>query len=291
MALRARTAIRCGQPAPPRHPLVARGAREPQQQIAMTGERRAESNEVAGAQLVERPQKVMLVAQPAIVFRDGGGAVTLRRRRCSGLGETERHNSGLHMAGRASGLGLTGGKCERCINATDGFRFETRAPARIDSEGRQPKHRGRINKEAHLRVASKYGRSRTRSGIAAFGLRLSLLAVLISLIAQTVAFGAHAARAADDARAASAALSKIVGAPVWVCAQDDGAPQAPAGCHESCPLCSLAQQTLALDAPEAPSTPAAPLALDRAQPPPQTDSRPATEPTGFALARGPPRSL
>jgi hypothetical protein len=123
------------------------------------------------------------------------------------------------------------------------------------------------------------------------GVRLSFLAVLISLIAQTVAFGAHAARAADDARAASFALSKIVGAPVWVCAQDDGSTPAPAGCHDSCPLCSLAQQTLALDAPEAPATPAAPLALYRAQPPPRADSRPASEPTGFALARGPPLSI
>jgi hypothetical protein len=71
-------AIRSDQSAPPRDPLVAPGVGEPQQQIAMTGERRAEANEVAAAQLVERPQKVMLVAQPAIVFRNDGGAVTIR---------------------------------------------------------------------------------------------------------------------------------------------------------------------------------------------------------------------
>ncbi len=142
-----------------------------------------------------------------------------------------------------------------------------------------------------MRVAGKNGRRLTRFGFAAVGVRLSLLAVLISLIAQTVAFGAHAARASDDARAASVALSKIIGAPVWVCAQDDGAPPAPSSCHDSCPLCSLAQQMLALDAPEAPATPAAPLSLYRAQPPPKTDPRRASEPTGLALARGPPLSI
>jgi hypothetical protein len=78
MASRARTAIRCGQPAPPRDPLVARGAREPQQQIAMTAKRRAEADEIAAPQLVERTQQMMLVAQPAFMFRDDGGAVAIR---------------------------------------------------------------------------------------------------------------------------------------------------------------------------------------------------------------------
>ena len=44
----------------------------------MTGERRAEADEIAAAQLVERPQQMMLVAQPAFVFRDYGGAVAIR---------------------------------------------------------------------------------------------------------------------------------------------------------------------------------------------------------------------
>jgi hypothetical protein len=39
-------AIQCDQSAPPRDPLAARGAREPQQQIAKTGERRAKADEV-----------------------------------------------------------------------------------------------------------------------------------------------------------------------------------------------------------------------------------------------------
>jgi hypothetical protein len=120
---------------------------------------------------------------------------------------------------------------------------------------------------------------------------LSLLAVLISLIAQTLAFGAHTARAADDARAASAALARIVGAPVWVCVQDDGAPQAPGACHDSCPLCRLADQAATLDAPQPPASLAPPPPLFRALPPPLADPLPACAPKGFALARGPPLSV
>ncbi len=71
MASRARTAIRCGQPAPPRDPLVARGAREPQQQIDMTGDRRADADEIAVAQLVERPQKMMHLASARFRAPDG----------------------------------------------------------------------------------------------------------------------------------------------------------------------------------------------------------------------------
>jgi hypothetical protein len=44
----------------------------------MTGERRAETDEVAAAQLVERAQQMMLVAKPACVFRDDGGAIAVR---------------------------------------------------------------------------------------------------------------------------------------------------------------------------------------------------------------------
>ncbi len=44
----------------------------------MTGERRAEADEIAAAQLVERAQQMMLVAKPACVFRDDGGAIAVR---------------------------------------------------------------------------------------------------------------------------------------------------------------------------------------------------------------------
>jgi len=100
-----------------------------------------------------------------------------------------------------------------------------------------------------LREVGKHRRNRARTGFAALGARLSLIAVLVALVAQTLAFGAHAARTEDDARAAGAALARIVGAPVWVCVQDDSAPQAPSGCHDSCPLCRLADQAATLDAP------------------------------------------
>jgi hypothetical protein len=36
----------------------------------MTGERRAEADEIAAPQLVERPQKVMLVGESALVLHD-----------------------------------------------------------------------------------------------------------------------------------------------------------------------------------------------------------------------------
>jgi hypothetical protein len=41
---------------PPGDPLVAGGVGEPQQQIAMTGARHAEADEIAAPQFVERPQ-------------------------------------------------------------------------------------------------------------------------------------------------------------------------------------------------------------------------------------------
>jgi hypothetical protein len=47
-------ARRPDEAAPPCDPLVARGVREPQQQIAMARERRAEADEIAPSQLVER---------------------------------------------------------------------------------------------------------------------------------------------------------------------------------------------------------------------------------------------
>ena len=44
----------------------------------MTAKRRAEADEIATAQFVERTQKIMLIAQPALVFRDHGRAVAVR---------------------------------------------------------------------------------------------------------------------------------------------------------------------------------------------------------------------
>jgi len=44
----------------------------------MAGQGRAETDEVAATQLIERSQKMMLVAQPSLVFRDDGGTVTIR---------------------------------------------------------------------------------------------------------------------------------------------------------------------------------------------------------------------
>ncbi len=78
MASRTLQAARSSATAPPPDAVVARGVGEPQQQIAMTSLRCAEADEVAAAQLVERPQEVMLVAQPALVLRNDGGAVAIR---------------------------------------------------------------------------------------------------------------------------------------------------------------------------------------------------------------------
>jgi hypothetical protein len=129
------------------------------------------------------------------------------------------------------------------------------------------------------------------TAFAAFGLRLSMLAVAIALIAQTLAFGAHAARAVDGSRAAALALSRAVGSPVVLCVQDEDAPSDSGACHDACPLCHLASQTAALAAPEAPAqlAPPAPRPADR--PILLADSRPHTEPIGLPFARGPPRSL
>jgi len=51
---------------------------KPQQQIAMACERRAEADEIMAAQFVERAQKMMLIAQPALVFCDDARAVAVR---------------------------------------------------------------------------------------------------------------------------------------------------------------------------------------------------------------------
>jgi len=58
--------------APPRDPVFAGCVGEPQQEIAMACERCAEADEVVPAQLVDRTQQMMLIAQPAFKFCDDG---------------------------------------------------------------------------------------------------------------------------------------------------------------------------------------------------------------------------
>ena len=43
----------------------------------MARERRAETDEVATAQLVERAQQMVLICEPAFVLRDDGGAIAV----------------------------------------------------------------------------------------------------------------------------------------------------------------------------------------------------------------------
>jgi hypothetical protein len=63
--------------APPRDARVAGRVREPKQQIAVAWQRRAEADEIATAQLVERAQELVLVGEPALVFCDDGAAITV----------------------------------------------------------------------------------------------------------------------------------------------------------------------------------------------------------------------
>jgi hypothetical protein len=64
--------------APPRDSVFAGCVGKPQQQIAVACERRAKADEVMAAQFVQRTQQMMLIAQPALVFRDDGRAVAVR---------------------------------------------------------------------------------------------------------------------------------------------------------------------------------------------------------------------
>jgi hypothetical protein len=64
--------------APPRDSVVAGCVGKPQQQIAVACERRAEADEVMAVQLVERAQQMLLIAQPAFVFRDDGRTIAVR---------------------------------------------------------------------------------------------------------------------------------------------------------------------------------------------------------------------
>src|SRR6185437_13692694 len=63
--------------APPRDARVVRRVREPQQQIAVAGPRRAEADEIAPAKLIERAQEIMLIGKPAFVSCDHCGAVAI----------------------------------------------------------------------------------------------------------------------------------------------------------------------------------------------------------------------
>src|SRR5574337_950331 len=62
---------------PPRDPLVAAGIGQPTQEIAMARKRRAETDEVATAQLVEHAQQMVLIREPAFVLRDHGGPIAV----------------------------------------------------------------------------------------------------------------------------------------------------------------------------------------------------------------------
>ncbi len=44
----------------------------------MAGKRRAEADEVAAAQLVERAQQIVLICQPAFMLRDDCGPIAVR---------------------------------------------------------------------------------------------------------------------------------------------------------------------------------------------------------------------
>jgi hypothetical protein len=64
--------------APPRDPVLAGCVGKPQQQITVACERCAEADEVKAAQIVQCAQQMMLIAQPALVFRDDGRTVAVR---------------------------------------------------------------------------------------------------------------------------------------------------------------------------------------------------------------------
>ena len=133
------------------------------------------------------------------------------------------------------------------------------------------------------------GKNRARSARTAFAAWGALLAVAVALIAQTLAFGAHTARAGANPRAAAVALSRVLGSPVVLCVQDDGAPPDSAACHNACPLCQLADHSLAPLAPNAPAA-SAPLPIDVDQPLSLAVARPEAEPLGLPFATGPPLS-
>jgi hypothetical protein len=64
--------------APPRDPVFAGCVGEPEQQIAMACERRAKTDEVEAAQLVQCAQQMMLIAQPPSIFCDDGRTIAVR---------------------------------------------------------------------------------------------------------------------------------------------------------------------------------------------------------------------
>ena len=69
---------RCLHGASPRDALLPRRVREPQQQIAVARPGRAEADEIAAAQLIERAQELILIGEPALIFCDDGRAVAVR---------------------------------------------------------------------------------------------------------------------------------------------------------------------------------------------------------------------
>ena len=63
--------------APPYDALIVRRIREPQLPIAVAWLRRAEANNIAAPQFVECAQELTLIREPALIFCDDRGAVTV----------------------------------------------------------------------------------------------------------------------------------------------------------------------------------------------------------------------
>jgi hypothetical protein len=63
--------------AQPREPFLSSGIGEPQQQVAMTGQRRTPADKVFAAQLVERIDKIVLSAQPFLIERNDSRTVAI----------------------------------------------------------------------------------------------------------------------------------------------------------------------------------------------------------------------
>ena len=63
--------------APPCDPVFAGYIGKPQPEITTACERRTQADEVVPAQLVERAQQMVLIAQPALLFCDDGRTVAV----------------------------------------------------------------------------------------------------------------------------------------------------------------------------------------------------------------------
>lgn len=126
-----------------------------------------------------------------------------------------------------------------------------------------------------------------RTALEVIGVRVALFTVAVALLAKILAPGAQAAHAGQDPRAASAALSRVLGAPLMICVQDEGAPPDSAARHDACALCRLAD-------PSQPPVPAS-LVSPSGAPLPGADrlvllaeSWSPSESLGLFFARGPP---